>query len=107
MMNRFSDYVNSFVHTAQLNWAVNKSRLKPRSELDFGWSFSAEIPTETTGNYYTNENNSSETSNGDNGSSPPLGATAICRDGTYSDSQHRRGTCSWHGGVAKWLVNLP
>jgi len=32
-----------------------------------------------------------------------LGATAICRDGTYSFSAHRRGTCSHHGGVARWL----
>jgi Protein of unknown function (DUF3761)/Bacterial SH3 domain len=35
--------------------------------------------------------------------SPPPGATALCRDGTYSFSTHRRGTCSHHGGVAKWL----
>jgi len=34
---------------------------------------------------------------------PPAGATARCRDGTYSFSQSRRGTCSHHGGVAKWL----
>lgn len=33
----------------------------------------------------------------------PVGATAKCRDGTYSFSQSRRGTCSWHGGVAQWL----
>ncbi len=31
------------------------------------------------------------------------GATAICRDGTYSYSRNRRGTCSHHGGVARWL----
>src|SRR6478672_8941102 len=37
-------------------------------------------------------------------SSPPPGATALCRDGTYSYSQHRSGTCSHHGGVAKWLT---
>lgn len=37
----------------------------------------------------------------------PAGATAICNDGTYSYSQHRRGTCSHHGGVATWLVDLP
>jgi uncharacterized protein YraI len=36
-------------------------------------------------------------------SSPPAGATAQCRDGTYSFSQSRRGTCSRHGGVARWL----
>ena len=33
----------------------------------------------------------------------PAGATALCRDGTYSFSKSRRGTCSHHGGVAKWL----
>ncbi len=37
----------------------------------------------------------------------PAGATAICVDGTYSFSQHRRGTCSHHGGVRTWLANLP
>ncbi|MBR1875335.1 DUF3761 domain-containing protein [Candidatus Saccharibacteria bacterium] len=31
------------------------------------------------------------------------GATAQCRDGSYSYSQSRRGTCSHHGGVARWL----
>ena len=36
-------------------------------------------------------------------SSVPAGATAKCRDGTYSYSQHRQGTCSHHGGVAQWL----
>lgn len=30
------------------------------------------------------------------------GATARCRDGTLSYSQHRRGTCSHHGGVSVW-----
>lgn len=33
----------------------------------------------------------------------PIGATARCRDGTYSFSQHRSGTCSHHGGVDEWL----
>jgi len=35
--------------------------------------------------------------------SAPAGATARCRDGSYSFSQNRRGTCSRHGGVAAWL----
>lgn len=33
----------------------------------------------------------------------PAGALAICRDGTYSFSANRRGTCSHHGGVSRWL----
>lgn len=36
-------------------------------------------------------------------SGAPSGATAQCRDGSYSFSRHRRGTCSHHGGVARWL----
>jgi hypothetical protein len=33
----------------------------------------------------------------------PVGASAVCVDGTYSFSQNRRGTCSHHGGVSRWL----
>ena len=33
----------------------------------------------------------------------PLGATAQCRDTTYSFSRSHRGTCSGHGGVAQWI----
>ena len=37
----------------------------------------------------------------------PANATALCKDGTYSMSQHRSGTCSRHGGVAQWLHQPP
>jgi hypothetical protein len=33
----------------------------------------------------------------------PTGASARCRDGNYSFSQHSSGTCSGHGGVDDWL----
>ncbi len=33
----------------------------------------------------------------------PSGATAKCKDGTYSHSTTHSGTCSKHGGVAEWL----
>ena len=36
-------------------------------------------------------------------STSPIGATARCRDGVYSYSQHASGTCSGHGGVATWI----
>jgi hypothetical protein len=39
----------------------------------------------------------------ENCKAPPKDATAQCRDGTYSFSKSRRGTCSQHGGVGKWL----
>jgi hypothetical protein len=37
------------------------------------------------------------------GGSTPPGATARCRDGTFSYSRHHQGTCSHHGGVGVWL----
>jgi len=33
----------------------------------------------------------------------PAGASAQCRDGSYSFSRHHQGTCSHHGGVSRWL----
>jgi hypothetical protein len=40
--------------------------------------------------------------------SAPCGqATARCRDGTYSCSRNRSGTCSHHGGVACWICPGP
>jgi hypothetical protein len=35
--------------------------------------------------------------------SAPAGATAECKDGTYSFSKTHSGSCSHHGGVAGWL----
>jgi Protein of unknown function (DUF3761) len=34
----------------------------------------------------------------------PKGATAKCTDGTYSMSETTTGSCSGHGGVAKWYA---
>lgn len=33
----------------------------------------------------------------------PAGASARCGDGSYSFSEHHRGTCSHHGGVGTWF----
>ena len=35
--------------------------------------------------------------------SDATGATAKCKDGSYSHSKTHSGTCSKHGGVADWL----
>jgi|SRR5580692_11062143 len=56
---------------------------------------------EDTGTYMNSKGET--TKRPENCSSAPQGATAQCRDGSYSFSQSRRGTCSHHGGVAKWL----
>jgi hypothetical protein len=38
-------------------------------------------------------------------STSPVGATARCRDGTFSYSEHASGTCSHHGGVGRWITH--
>ena len=65
---------------------------------------SAEPQTVVEGRGYINSQGNwvpspTRTANGQ----PPAGASARCRDGTFSFSQSRRGTCSHHGGVAEWL----
>ena len=73
----------------------------------FAYSTSAATPNEfDLDNHNTYQNSSGETVHSPAHSKSgrvPEGATARCRDGTYSFSRHRRGTCSGHGGVAAWL----
>jgi len=38
-----------------------------------------------------------------NEKSSPTGATALCKDGSYSHAKSHQGACSRHGGVAKWM----
>lgn len=51
---------------------------------------STRAPSSTTG--------SSKAANTD-----PTGATAQCKDGTYSHAKQHTGACSHHGGVSTWL----
>ena len=34
----------------------------------------------------------------------PAGATAMCKDGSFSKSKQHSGACASHDGVAKWLT---
>lgn len=63
---------------------------------------SIKVPYSSPIKYYTNSSGE-RVQSPTHYNSPPSGATALCRDGTYSFSRSRRGTCSHHGGVARWL----
>ncbi len=60
-------------------------------------------PQLSNDNHYTNSAGQTVHSPAYSSGGVPSGATAQCSDGTYSFSQSRRGTCSHHGGVSKWL----
>jgi hypothetical protein len=72
------------------NWYVPKTQSVPSPQL-------------SNDSHYTNSDGQRVHSPAYSSGGVPAGATALCGDGTYSFSQHRSGTCSRHGGVAKWL----
>jgi hypothetical protein len=89
-------YQNTTPTTYQPASAINSSNT-PTIKPDNNNSLS-------NNNYYTNVNGNTVHSPAySNTNSIPAGASARCRDGTYSFSQNRRGTCSHHGGVSEWL----
>jgi hypothetical protein len=63
----------------------------------------ASSPRLSNDRHYTNSDGQQVHSPAYSSGGVPAGATAVCGDGTYSFSQHRSGTCSHHGGVARWL----
>lgn len=75
------------------NQSATPTRTQPNTTRSSGLS---------NDNYYTNTAGNKVHSPAYS-DSIPAGASAQCRDGTYSFSQSRRGTCSHHGGVAEWL----
>ncbi|GHB43729.1 hypothetical protein GCM10010331_34110 [Streptomyces xanthochromogenes] len=61
----------------------------------------------STGGSSSSGDDASSSSSASGSQQAPAGATALCNDGSYSYSAHRRGTCSHHGGVATWLAGAP
>lgn len=63
---------------------------------DFHWGWEDDHKSTTT----TSSANSASVANTTTTSNS--GASAKCKDGTYSYSSNCSGTCSGHGGVAEW-----
>lgn len=89
-------------YNGNIGYVYSKYLVSPEFKSAFSSSNYNQANTSRTVKYYTN-------SQGERVQSPtyyktvPAGATAECRDGTYSFSRNRRGTCSHHGGVKRWL----
>jgi hypothetical protein len=64
---------------------------------------SNEADLQTHNSYVNSKGNVVHSPSKSNSGKVPAGASAKCRDGTYSFSQSHRGTCSHHGGVSEWL----
>jgi hypothetical protein len=87
-ITQYRDRVEIVLHDAT-SWYVPKAQSAP--------------PQLSNDRHYTNSDGQQVHSPAYSSGGVPAGATALCGDGTYSFSQHRSGTCSHHGGVAKWL----
>ena len=104
VLNYEDDSWARVIYNGHTNY-VHRKYIKRKTNFTSGNYFnsnSTQTSTSTSVKYYTN-------TYGERVQSPtyyqtaPAGATALCRDGTYSFSKSRRGTCSHHGGVARWL----
>jgi hypothetical protein len=71
---------------AKTGSAVAAGSYKRWSEICLTAKYTADMPASTSAT-----------------TTPPPGATAMCKDGTYSMSKTSSGRCSSHGGVAKVL----
>lgn len=58
--------------------------------------------TQDSGQQQSSTSADKSTGKGNKKSSESKGATAKCKDGTYSYAKHHQGACSHHGGVAQW-----
>ena len=67
----------------------------------------AGVPQVWDGTYRVESTSGGTSTSSGSTSSTTSGPTAQCQDGSYSYSQHRSGTCSHHGGVARWINPPP
>src|ERR1019366_10416703 len=83
---------------------VSQTQSPPQQGTSTGSSNTAQTkgqqsqPNCTNNGTYTNSQGQT-VKRPENCSGPPKGATAQCRDGSYSFSQSRSSICSHHGGV--------
>jgi hypothetical protein len=97
--------VGTLPSSGQLCVTGTITNYRGRAEIVLHDSASWSVPSTQLSNdrHYTNSDGQQVHSPAYSSGGVPAGATALCGDGTFSFSQHRSGTCSHHGGVAKWF----
>lgn len=85
------------VNTASSTLSSSRTSIKSKGSTAATDTFKGEI-TKTK-----NEKPSTHTTTSSSEDSNATGATAVCTDGLYSHSATRKGSCSGHGGVKKFL----
>ncbi len=103
---RVKDRVENRLHTLVCNGTITLRAAQRAIATDWENAYKRYIgplPSGTGASASTREPAIKSTKAPIQSASPPAGATAHCRDGSWSFSQSRSGTCSRHGGVAKWL----
>jgi hypothetical protein len=91
------------VGTLCVKGTITDYKGRPQIALHARSDWSTSRTTLSNDNHYRNSDGQVAHSPAYSSGGVPAGATAQCADGTYSFSQHRQGTCSHHGGVAKWF----
>ena len=98
-------YLNDWVDVKK-RWGLSvDSSEKEFLKASLTSCLNGQTPVTTTKQSTNNPNPTSSKTSGPvvSETGAPAGSTAKCKDGTYSFSKTRSGTCSRHGGVAEWL----
>ena len=87
---------------------INGVVVAPSNAMDQPQQRAQNVTTDSTalieqGNYVNREGDAVHRPAHTVSGAVPAGATAQCRDASYSFSENHRGTCSHHGGVSRWL----
>lgn len=93
-MNRYLRTIAALVLVSTTLIGIADAREHPRYHRSTGTGSSSEYYTARSGHRVHRPMQASRA---------PAGASAKCRDGSWSFSESRRGTCSHHGGVGTWL----
>ncbi len=98
------DNTNQYTQGTQVVAPASQFQVNAQNTVQKVVPTSQKTPELSNDNYYTNTyGNSVHSPTYTQDNSIPIGASARCRDDTYSFSQSRKGTCSHHGGVDSWL----